>query len=495
MPAVSRDFLAFDLGAESGRAMLGRLNSGVLTLEEVSRFSNLPVEQSGTMRWDVLRLWAEIRRTLEHPPVTKVESLGFDTWGVDYALIGEQGQLLENPYHYRDHRTDGAVEAVCDILSRERIYELTGIQFLQINTLYQIYAASRRTPRLLAAADTLVTIPDLFNYWTTGNLGAEYTNATTTQFMNARTRGWATEIFDALGIPTRLLPQIFEPGAVLGGLKANLSSTLGGVPVVAPATHDTGSAVASVETSGRAAFLSSGTWSLLGTEVAAPVMTPRALELNFTNEGGVCGTTRLLKNIGGLWLLQSCRRVWAASGREYSYDELLQAAIDSKSQFVTLLDPDYPAFHSPDNMVEAIVDYCRKTQQPVPNGPGAFTRAILESLAFKYRYVVECLEELTGNALTEVRIIGGGAKNRLLNQFTANATGRPVIAGPVEATALGNIAMQMLATGAVSSLAEARRIIELSFPADRFQALDTDLWNAQYPRFRHYVDLTLHHLL
>ena len=230
MPAVSRDFLAFDLGAESGRAMLGRLNSGVLTLEEVSRFSNLPVEQSGTMRWDVLRLWAEIRRTLEHPPVTKVESLGFDTWGVDYALIGEQGQLLENPYHYRDHRTDGAVEAVCDILSRERIYELTGIQFLQINTLYQIYAASRRTPRLLAAADTLVTIPDLFNYWTTGNLGAEYTNATTTQFMNARTRGWATEIFDALGIPTRLLPQIFEPGAVLGGLKANLSSTLGGVP-------------------------------------------------------------------------------------------------------------------------------------------------------------------------------------------------------------------------------------------------------------------------
>ena len=300
--------------------MLGRLSSGVLTLEEVSRFSNLPVEQAGTMRWDVLRLWSEIRKTLAQPPVPKIESIGFDTWGVDYALIGEQGQLLENPYHYRDHRTDGAVEAVCDIISRERIYELTGIQFLQINTLYQIFAASRRTPRLLAAADTLVTVPDLFNYWMTGNLGAEYTNATTTQFMNARTRGWATEIFEALGMPTRLLPQIFEPGAVLGGLKAELSSVLGGVPVVAPATHDTGSAVAAVETAGRAAFLSSGTWSLLGTEVAAPVMTPRALELNFTNEGGVCGTTRLLKNIGGLWLLQSCRRVWAAAGKEYSYD-------------------------------------------------------------------------------------------------------------------------------------------------------------------------------
>ncbi|HXJ43295.1 MAG TPA: FGGY family carbohydrate kinase, partial [Bryobacteraceae bacterium] len=290
---MPRDFLAFDLGAESGRAMLGRFGGGVLTLEEVSRFSNLPVGQSGTMRWDVLRLWSEIRRTLEHPPVPKMESIGFDTWGVDYALIGEQGHLLENPYHYRDHHTDGMVEAVCEIIPRERIYELTGIQFLQINTLYQIFAASRRTPRLLAAADAIVTIPDLFNYWMTGNLGAEYTNATTTQFMNARTRGWATEIFDALGIPSRLLPQIFEPGAVIGSLQPHLSAALHGVPVVVPACHDTGSAVAAVETAGHAAFLSSGTWSLLGTEVAAPVMTPRALELNFTNEGGVCGTTRL----------------------------------------------------------------------------------------------------------------------------------------------------------------------------------------------------------
>ena len=302
---MQSDYLAFDLGAESGRAILARYDGSTIDLKEVARFPNLPVAQAGSLRWDVLRLWSEIRRVLEHPPTTKVESIGFDTWGVDYALIGEGGQLLENPYHYRDRRTEGMVEKVCGIAGRARIYELTGIQFMPINTLYQFYAGAQSSPRLIEAADALVTIPDLFNYWMTGNLGAEYTNATTTQFMNARTRGWATEIFDALGLPTRLLPQIFEPGEVIGKLRGDVSKALEGTPVVVPACHDTGSAVAAVETMGRAAFLSSGTWSLLGTEVAAPVMTPRALELNFTNEGGVCGTTRLLKNLGSsgrLWI-------------------------------------------------------------------------------------------------------------------------------------------------------------------------------------------------
>jgi rhamnulokinase len=484
---VNADYLAFDLGAESGRAILGRLRSGILDLQDVSRFPNFPVSQPGSLRWDILRLWSEIRRTLEQPPVPKIDSIGFDTWGVDYALIGETGQLLENPYHYRDHRTDGMVEAVCGIVPRERIYSMTGIQFMPINTLYQIFAASRATPRLLAAADALVTIPDLFNYWLTGNLGAEYTNATTTQFMNARSRSWATTLFEDLGLPTRLLPQIFEPGDLIGHVRKDVSQALEGTPVVAPACHDTGSAVAAVATAGRAAFLSSGTWSLLGTEVAAPVITPRALALNFTNEGGVCGTTRLLKNIGGLWLLQSCRRRWREAGREFSYEELLQAVADETRSFTSLVDPDHPSFLSPPNMVAAIEDYCRKTDQPAPDSPGACTKAILESLAFKYRVVLESLEELTGTIFQEIRIIGGGSKNRLLNQFTADATGRPVIAGPVEATALGNIAMQMLATGAATSLAEARAIIDRSFPTDRFEPRDTEQWNAQYQRFRQYV--------
>jgi rhamnulokinase len=459
----------------------GSLKNNLLDLQEISRFPNLPVAEPNSLRWDVLRLWCEIRKTLDHPPVPRFESIAIDTWGVDYALIGEKGQLLENPYHYRDHRTDGMVEAVCNIAGRERIYQLTGIQFMPINTLCQFYAAHQSTPRLLEAADAIVTIPDLFNYWMTGNLGAEYTNATTTQFMNPKTRNWATEIFDALNLPTRLLPQIFEPGTVIGNLR---QGALTGTPVVAPACHDTGSAVAAVATQGRAAFLSSGTWSLLGTEVPAPVMTPRALDLNFTNEGGVCGTTRLLKNIGGLWLLQSCRRNWADAGQDFTYDELLLAAKAEPPAFTSLINPDHPSFHSPESMIVEIDRFCRRTHQSAPDSPCAYTKVILESLAFKYRTVLESLEELIGHRLEEIRIIGGGSKNHLLNQFTADATGRPVIAGPVEATALGNIAMQMLATGAVSSLAEARAIIDRSFPTMRYEPRDADLWDNQYQRFR-----------
>jgi rhamnulokinase len=470
------DYLAFDLGAESGRAILGHFQNGLLELKDVSRFPNGPVQQPGSLRWDILRLWSEIKKTLDHPPVRDLASIAFDTWGVDYALIGEKGQLLENPYHYRDHRTEGMVEAVCGILGRKRIYSVTGIQFMPINTLYQIYAASQNTPRLLEAADALVTIPDLFNFWLTGNLGAEYTNATTTQFMDANSRTWATSLLDDLGIPSRLLPQIFEPGHILGDFN--------GTPVVAPACHDTGSAVAAVATKGRAAFLSSGTWSLLGTEIDAPIMTPRALELNFTNEGGVCGTTRLLKNIGGLWLLQSCRRNWLEQGNDYTYDDLLEAARSEPHSFTSLIDPDHPSFHSPAIMLDAIAAFCKSTDQPVPESPGACTKAILESLAFKYRLVLESIEELIGHRLEEIRIIGGGSKNRLLNQYTANATARPVIAGPVEATALGNIAMQMLATKAVASLDDARDIIGRSFPTDRYEPENTAQWEHQYQRFR-----------
>jgi rhamnulokinase len=487
---MGTNFLAIDLGAESGRTMVGRLERGILSLDEVCRFPNEPVRQRTSLNWDILRLWLEIRRGLERASTDTLESVGVDTWGCDYALLNERGDLLENPYHYRDSRTDGVMAEVWERVSREQIYAITGTQFLTFNTLYQLYAACRRTPKVIEAASQLGTVPDLLNYWMTGELSAEYTMATTTQFVAAKTRRWATGLLDDLGIPTRLLPELVEPGTLTGAVRGDVCAALAGTPVVVPACHDTGSAVASVFAGGETAFLSSGTWSLLGTELPAPVITDRARDLNFTNEGGVCGTTRLLKNIGGLWLLQACRRSWAASGQDLAYEALLVAAAEEPGTFASLFDPDYRDFFQPPDMVVAIGDYCRRVGQPVPASPAAMARAILESLAFKYRVVLESLEELTGTRFREIRIVGGGSRNRLLNQFTADATGRSVVAGPVEATALGNIAMQMLATGAVSSLDDARRIIERSFPVDRYEPTRVDQWDAHYARFLEYVEMT-----
>jgi rhamnulokinase len=488
--SVTANFLAFDLGAESGRAILGRLRAGALDVREICRFPNEPVRQRGSLRWDILRLWLEMRRALERVADTKLQSVGLDAWGCDYALIGERGDLLENPYHYRDARTDNVPDAVFQRVPREQIYSITGIQFLPFNTLYQLYAACRSTPKLIESASALATIPDLFNYWLTGRLTSEYTSATTTQLVDARTRSWATSLLCELDLPTRLLPPLVEPGTVLGPMARDASSALSGTPVVAPACHDTGSAVASVSVGGKVAFLSSGTWSLLGTELPAPVVTQKAQDLNFTNEGGVCGTVRLLKNVGGLWLLQSCRRHWTATGQHFGYDDLLAAASDERLSFRSLIDPDHPAFFHPENMVASIADYCRQTGQPEPSGPPAYSRSILESLAFKYRLVLESLEELTGTRFDEIRVVGGGSRNRLLNQFTADATGRTVVAGPAEATALGNIAMQMLATGAVTTLAEARTVIDRSFPVERFEPTAADRWDSHYKRFQEYLELS-----
>jgi rhamnulokinase len=473
---VTKHYLAFDLGAESGRAILGNLDVGIVTLQEIHRFANEPVRTAGSLHWDVQRLWLEMQRALDESLPT-LDSIGVDTWGVDYALIGENGNLLENPYHYRDCRTDGMMDVVLEMVPRERIYSITGVQFMQINTLYQLYAACRSSPRLIDAAEAVVTIPDLLNYWLTGNLCSEYTNATTTQLVDARSRAWSTELIGELGLPQRLFRPLVEPGARVGTLLGKET------PVIAPACHDTGSAVASISMSRESAFLSSGTWSLLGAEMPGPVITPRARDLNFTNEGGVCGTVRVLKNIAGLWLLQSCRRCWKG---EFSYDELLAAASEERNAFRSIVDPDHSSFLHPEDMTEAIADYCKRTGQPAPADPPAYTRAILESLALKYRSVLESLEEITGIHFREIRIVGGGSRNRLLNQFTADATARPVVAGPVESTALGNIAMQMLATGAVSSLKEARAVIDRSFPTERFEPLCADHWDAPYRRFREY---------
>jgi len=487
---VSAHFLAFDLGAESGRAIVGRLRDDVLDIREIHRFPNEPVRQNGSLQWDILRLWLEMRRSLDRLEGTRVDSLGVDTWGCDFALIGERGALVQNPYHYRDVRTDGVMEEVFKRVSAEEIYAITGIQFLPFNTLFQLYAACQATPKLIEAASTLLTVPDLLHFWLTGTQASEYTNATTTQFVDARTRCWAGDLLSQLEIPTRLLPPLVEAGTMLGQLRDDVCGPLAGTPVVAPACHDTGSAVASIPGGAHRAFLSSGTWSLLGTEVSAPIITERSRELNFTNEGGVSGTTRLLKNIAGMWLLQACRRTWASDGHAFEYDELLALAKEDRHAFTALFNPDHPGFLHPTNMVTAIGDYCRETGQAAPDGPGGYTRAILESLAFKYRVVIDALGELTGHRIEEIQIVGGGSRNRLLNQFTADATGCTVLAGPIEATALGNLALQMVGTGAVGSLDHARRIIERSFPVERFAPSACDRWDSQYRRFQQYLELT-----
>lgn len=486
---MGNSYLAFDFGAESGRAVSGHLRAGVLTINEVHRFPNDPVEYAGSFHWDLPRLWFEMRTALSAVDAAEIDGIGVDTWGVDYALVGEQGELLQNPLHYRDPRNVAAMNEVLGLISKEEIYEATGIQMMPINTLNQLYAARQRSPRLLDAAERMLMIPDLFNYWLTGKAVCEFTIATTTQLVNPQTRTWATSLFERLGIPAMIASPIVESGSILGGLQRGVSNcrALQGASVVACGSHDTASAVAAITARNDTAFISSGTWSLVGIELDAPVISATALQLNFSNEGGVAGTTRLLKNVMGLWMLQGCRRSWADAGRTLSYGELMEAA-GREPGFGHLVDPDDASFARPDDMPGAIDRFCKKTGQPSPTTPGAYTRTILDSLALKYRLVIRSLERLTDRRLAQIRVIGGGSKNRLLNQFTADATGKRVLAGPAEATALGNIAVQMMATGAVSSLEEARRIIERSFPIEVFEPLSGDQWDRHTERFQQYCE-------
>ncbi len=489
--AHSKAYLAFDFGAESGRAVLAYLQSGILTTEEAHRFQNEPVEYGGSLHWDVARLWLEVRKALARIEHVELTGMGVDAWGVDYALLGERGELLQNPYHYRDCRTLGIMEEVFRRVSKEEIYAATGIQFMPINTIYQLFAAQRETPGLVAAAKQLVTIPDLFNYWLTGNVVCEFTNATTTQLVNPFQRCWATNLMERIGLRPELPAALVEPGTIVGTLRPSVAqnSALARTPVIAPACHDTGSAVAAITARDGTAFLSSGTWSLIGTELDAPVVTPQALKLNFTNEGGVDGTTRLLKNVMGLWMLKGCRDSWQTQGTSADYRELVKLA-EGEPAFAHLVDPDDECFLRAANMPAAIDDFCRKTNQLVPSRPGAYVRCVLESLALKYRAVLRSLEHLCGKRIEQIRVIGGGSKNRLLNQFAADATGLRVLAGPAEATGLGNVAVQILATGAASSLKEIRAIVDRSFPTEVFNPMDPGQWDEQAKRFQQYSEVT-----
>jgi sugar (pentulose or hexulose) kinase len=460
----------------------------MVRIDEIHRFANTPLAEKGTLRWDVRALWREMRHALSLAGDTALSGIAVDSWGVDYALLSAEGDLLENPYHYRDARNAAAMADVLVIVPREEIYAATGVQLIPINTIYQLFAASRRTPVLLDAAERFVMIPDLFNYWLTGEVRCEYTDASTTQLMNPRTRTWATELMAKLDLPARLAAPIVEAGSIIGPVRADLvagSSALAGTPVVASASHDTASAVAAITARDGTAFISSGTWSLVGTELDEPVLTTRAMLLNFSNEGGVAGTTRLLKNVMGLWLLQGCRRSWAQRNRQFTYGELMDAAAREPG-FRHLIDPDDASFANPDDMPAAIDEFCHRTDQPTPSSPGSYARTVFDSLALKYRLVIRDLQSVIERPIGRIRVIGGGSRNDLLNQLTADATGVPVVAGPVEATALGNVAVQMLATGAAGSLAEARAIIDRSVATTVFTPRDLDAWDREAMRFQQY---------
>lgn len=471
-----RTVLAIDLGAESGRVMAVQLDDRRLTVTELHRFANVPVQVCDTLTWDILQLWHQIQQGIELGRRLQPASLGVDAWGVDFALLDAQGELIGNPVHYRDRRTAGVFERVLARCGREWIFEQTGIQFMPINTLYQLASLVERDAPQLRIAHTLLTIPDLINYWLTGTRVCEFTNATTTQLFDPRRHAWADPLIAALGLPRTIFAPIVAPGTHLG--------RYADIAVIAPACHDTGSAVAAVPmTTPRAAYISSGTWSLVGVEVRAPVINAAALAANLTNEGGVGDRYRLLKNVMGLWIVQQCRATWAAQGHTYSYAELTQLA-QSAPPLQALIDPDDARFLPPGDHPALIQELCAATGQPVPQSHGAIVRCVLESLALAYRHVLDTIATLTGQPIEVVHIVGGGCRNTALCQFTADATGLPVIAGPAEATVLGNALVQLIALGEVRDLGEARQLVAQLDEQHRYEPRAHADWETAYHRFR-----------
>lgn len=472
--SATTEYLAIDLGASSGRGVVGSFNGSRLALHEVHRFPNTPISLPTGLHWDTPRLFEEIKHSLTIAARSSGElaGIGIDTWGVDYALLSSAGELLGLPHHYRDPRTNGAMEEVFKLVPRERIYERTGIQFMALNTLYQMHAERKCGDGRLELARKMLFTPDLLNYWLTGEQRTERTIASTSQFYDTGTNTWADDIVRAVGIPERLLPEIATPGSTLGPLRRALADEVGvrSVAVILPGSHDTASAVAAAPGGvagndgdrGAWAYISSGTWSLVGRELTRPVRTPAALAANFTNETGVEGTIRFHKNIAGLWLLQECQRVWAMQGRSYTFEQMAEMA-KAASPFGVLVDPDDGPFGEVCDMPARIAAYAVRTGQRPPDSDAAVVRCIFESLALKYRMTIELLEGLTG-AVGTIHVVGGGSRNELLCQLTADACSRVVIAGPVEATAAGNVMVQALAQRRVSSLAEIRAVVAASFP-------------------------------
>jgi rhamnulokinase len=491
--ASSQVYLAVDLGASSGRVVAGLFDGKKLALEEGHRFDNGGVLIADRMQWDLLALWSNIKNGLRQAAGTygqRVKSIGVDTWGVDFGLVGRNDEILGNPYHYRDRRTSGMFAKTFEIVPREQVFAETGLQFMEINTLYQVVSMVLSKSPLLEAAEHFLMIPDLMHWLLTGVKANEFTDASTTQFCNPQTRDWSRGMLERLGVPTKIFGEIVHPGTKLGQLRASLAEEtgLGGVEVVLPGTHDTASAVMAVPASGEVSdkpswcYISSGTWSLMGVETPRPIVNELAARFNFTNEGGVGNTTRVLKNIAGLWLVQECRRIWRERGHDYGWEELVRRA-EQETPLVSLINPDDAAFTAPRDMPAAIREHCQKTGQPVPDSEGAVIRTALESLALRYRMVLGMLEQLTGGRIETIHIVGGGTRNRLLCQMAADACNRRVVAGPVEATAIGNLMMQAVAAGEIESISTARQVIKQSFEVNEYTPHRPEPWNYAYERF------------
>ncbi len=478
--------VAVDLGAQSGRVALGRFDGERLSVSDVHRFANVPVRTRGTLQWDVLRLYdgvLEGLRAVAREGV-RVDSIGVDSWAVDFGLLDRKGRLVQNPVHYRDARRASSVDRVLALVPARELYERTGIQQIPINTIFELAAmAAERDPALEIAHDLLL-IPDLLHYWLAGSRVTEFTNATTTQCFDPRENGWAVDLLERLEIPTRMLPEVVSAGTVLGPLSADIAEETGldGARLVATATHDTAAAVAAIPfQEPGAAYISAGTWSLVGIEIPQPIIDDRTFAANLTNEGGVAGRVRLLRNVTGLWLLHECRRVWALSGTG-SFDELVELARDA-APLRSLIDVDHPLFSVPGDMARRVREFCVSTGQPQPEEPGAVVRCILESLALKHQQAIELLRNATEAAPGAVHIVGGGSRNELLCQMTADATELRVLAGPAEAAEIGNLLVQAIALGELASLEEARDVVRASFQSVVYEPRDPAAWREARQRF------------
>jgi rhamnulokinase len=472
--------VAVDIGAESGRVLAGDFDGDRLSLDEVRRFPNIPVKHAGSLQWNAETLREDVLAGLR--AAGEFRSVGIDTWGVDFGLLDRSGNLLGNPGHYRDERTRGMIEKASALVPRQEIYRRTGIQFLEINTLYQLLALVLAGDAQLRAADRLLTMPALVGYWLTPGSVDEHTDATTTQCYDPVAGAWALDLLEKLGIPTHIFGPVIQPGMALGPIRDELD--FGHAVVIAPGTHDTASAVAAVpfQPGKLAAYISSGTWSLVGLELPAPLINDATLNANLTNEGGVAGTSRLLKNVMGLWLVQECRRAWSAAGSDYSYEQLLSLAEQARP-FVAVIDPDDGRLLRPGIMPAQLVELAAESHQALAADPGAIVRCVLESLAMKYRWTIERLESVTGRAITSIHVVGGGARNALLCQMTADASRRQVLAGPVEATAIGNVMLQAIALGLVDSLEQAREVVRRSSEVKVYEPRATEMWEPAWERF------------
>lgn len=487
--AGEKQYVAIDLGAESGRVMLGIVGADKLSLREIHRFPNGPIDENGSLKWDFNKLFAQIKTGLVKAVKQsggEIAGIGVDTWGVDFGLLGFDGKLIENPYHYRDSRNNGMMEKAFELMPRREIYENTGLQFMQFNTIYQLLSMRLNKPEVLAKAKKLIFIADLFTYHLCGKAFSEYTFASTSQLLDMRTGRWSKAIFDRLSLPRDIMQDIVKPGTIVGKLTEPLAAELKckQIPVIAIGAHDTASAVAAVPADEKTnwAYLSSGTWSLMGLEVPQAIINDETYKYPFTNEGGVENTIRLLKNIAGLWLLQECRRQWQKEGMDLSYAQLTDMAAKA-TPFAAIIDPDYNEFMLPCDMPAKINNFLTRTSQKPIDDKGPMTRVILESLALKSRWVFEKLQEVTGKSIDYLHIVGGGIQNELLCQFTADAIGKKTITGPIEATAGGNVLMQAKAVGQIKPLSDGRRIVRNSFNLKEYKPQQISEWDKQYKKF------------